>query len=143
MTEANIEVGASVFNNITKKVIFYNNKKEEVTMEAVNAIDKKEFSDDAVKKVTYVKTDQVAQDTYYFKAGQVLAYHKHPEGDQVFFVHEGTGTFYLDAGTEETVALAPGCVILAPKDVWHKVVAETELIISQATCQPAGLEQRD
>ena len=112
-------------------------------MEAVNAVDKKEFSDDAVKKVTHIKTEELAHDTYYFKAGQVLAYHKHPTGDQIFFVHEGTGTFYLDAGTEEEVKLAPGCVVLAPKDVWHKIVAEGELIVSQATKLPSGLEQRD
>lgn len=112
-------------------------------MEAVNAVEKKEFSDDIVKKVTHMKTDAIAQDTYYFNAGQVLAYHKHPTGDQIFFVHEGTGTFYLDAGTEEEVKLAPGCVVLAPKDVWHKIVADGELIVSQATVLPSGLEQRE
>lgn len=111
-------------------------------MEATNVVSNKELADDVVKKVSYIKTDAIGQDTYYFKAGQVLAYHRHPEGDQIFFVHEGTGTFYLDDGTEETVILEPGCVVLAPKNVWHQITADTELVVSQATVQPAGMEVR-
>lgn len=111
-------------------------------MDSANVVEKKEYSDDLVKKVTYLKTDDLTADTYYFKAGQVLEYHRHPTGDQIFFVQEGTGTFYLDGGEEETVGLCPGSVVLAPKNIWHKVVAETEMVVSQATVQPAGLEQR-
>ncbi len=112
-------------------------------MEAANVLEKKEFTDDKVNKATYIKTDALAQDTYYFKPGQVLPYHRHPGGDQIFFVHTGTGTYYLDDGEEKTVRLEPGCVVLAPKGVWHKIVAETELVVSQATVQPAGMETRE
>ncbi|MCK5235364.1 MAG: cupin domain-containing protein [Deltaproteobacteria bacterium] len=111
-------------------------------MEATNVIEKKELKDDAVSKVSYIKTDAIGQDTYYFKAGQVLDWHRHPEGDQVFFVHEGKGTFFTDADGEESVEIVPGCVVLAPKNVWHKIVADDELIVSQATVQPAGMETR-
>ncbi len=111
-------------------------------MQQANALTTKEFKDDAVNKVTCIKTDQIAQDTYYFKAGQTLAYHRHPGGDQLFFVQEGEGTYYLDDGEEETTTLKPGVIVLAPKGVWHKVVASTDLVISQATIQPAGMEQR-
>ena len=111
-------------------------------MEEVNVVASKSFTDDQPNKVNYVKTDQLGQDTYYFKAGQVLEYHRHPEGDQIFFVQEGEGTYYLDGGTEETTALKPGSVVLAPKNVWHKIVATTELVVSQATRQPAGMEVR-
>lgn len=111
-------------------------------MEQANVVAKKEFRDDAVAKVTHLKTDQLGQDTYYFKPGQVLAYHRHPQGDQIFFVHEGEGTYYLDDGSEETTELKPGVVVLAPRNVWHKIVASTELIVSQATAQPAGMEPR-
>ncbi len=112
-------------------------------MEKANILETKEFSDTVVKKVTYIKTDQVAQDTYYFNAGQELPYHRHPQGDQVFFVQEGTGTYTTDNGTEESTALAPGVIVLAPKNVWHKIVADTELVVSQATVQPAGMEARN
>ncbi|MFQ5354194.1 MAG: cupin domain-containing protein [Thermodesulfobacteriota bacterium] len=112
-------------------------------MQKATVTEGKEYNDDAVKKVTYIKTDKLTEDTYYFKAGQVLAYHKHPTGDQIFFVQEGTGTYYLDDGGEESTELKPGVTVLAPKDVWHKIVADTEMVVSQATVQPAGLMQRD
>ncbi|MFQ5428472.1 MAG: cupin domain-containing protein [Thermodesulfobacteriota bacterium] len=112
-------------------------------MQKARVTEGKEFTDEAVKKVTYIKTDKLTEDTYYFNAGQVLAYHKHPTGDQIFFVQEGEGTYYLDDGSEETTELKPGVVVLAPKDTWHKIVAKTELVVSQATVQPAGLMQRD
>lgn len=112
-------------------------------MQQANVLEKKEFKADAVNKVTYVKTDQIAQDTYYFKPGQVLAYHRHPDGDQVFFVHEGEGTYFEDDGGKETsAALMAGVVVVAGKGVWHKIVAKTNLVVSQATKQPAGMEKR-
>jgi len=112
-------------------------------MQQADVTVKKEFKDTVVNKVTFIKTDQVAQDTYYFKPGQVLAYHRHPNGDQVFFVHEGEGTYYTDDNGEKTAQLKAGVVVLAPKGVWHKIVAKTELIVSQATVQPAGMEARN
>ncbi|MBI5902980.1 MAG: cupin domain-containing protein [Deltaproteobacteria bacterium] len=111
-------------------------------MHQANISSKKEFKDDAVNKVTYIKTEQLVQDTYYFKQGQVLDYHRHPGGDQVFFVHEGEGTYYIDDGKEQAFDLKPGIVVLAPKNVWHKIVATKELVVSQATAQPAGFEKR-
>src|SRR3989304_7732387 len=111
-------------------------------MQQANVTKAKEFKDDVVNKKTYVKTESLAQDTYYFKPGQVLDYHRHPGGDQIFFVHEGEGAYYLDSGKEETAELKPGCVVLAPKGVWHKIVAKTALIVSQATTQPAGMEMK-
>ncbi len=112
-------------------------------MQQANVLEKKEFKADAVNKVTYVKTDQIAQDTYYFNPGQVLAYHRHPEGDQVFFVHEGEGTYFEDAGGKEvSAALMAGVVVVAGKGVWHKIAAKTSLVVSQATRQPAGMEKR-
>ena len=112
-------------------------------MQKADVLATREFTDGAVKKVTYIKTDTITEDTYYFKAGQVLAYHKHPTGDQIFFVHEGRGTYYVDDGSEESTELRPGVVVLAPSDVWHKIVAETEMVVSQATVQPAGMIVRE
>lgn len=111
-------------------------------MNSANVIEKKEFKGDNVNKVTQIKSEQLTADTYYFKPGQVLEYHRHPEGDQIFFVHEGEGVFCLDNGKEECVRLTPGVTVLAPKGVWHKIVANKELIVSQATKQPAGMESK-
>lgn len=111
-------------------------------MQQANILEKKEFNSDAVNKTTFIKTEQLVQDTYYFKPGQVLDYHRHPVGDQIFFVQDGEGTYYIDGGSEEAVELKPGVVVLAPKNVWHKIVAKTDLVVSQATAQPAGFEKR-
>ncbi|MBE9532116.1 MAG: cupin domain-containing protein [Proteobacteria bacterium] len=116
--------------------------KEKEHMEQVNVIDAQEMTDEKVNKVTNIKTDQLGQDTYYFKAGQILDYHRHPEGDQIFFVHAGEGTYFLDAGTEETTELKPGVIVLAPKNVWHKIEADSDLTVSQATALPSGMEVR-
>lgn len=107
-----------------------------------NVLEKKEFKNENVNKVTQIKSEQLTADTYYFKPGQVLDYHRHPEGDQIFFVHDGEGTFYLDNGKEESTGLKAGITILAPKGIWHKIAAKTDLIVSQATKQPAGMEPR-
>lgn len=113
-------------------------------MECSDVLKKKEFKDDGVNKVTYHKTDQITADTYYFKKGQVLDYHRHPEGDQIFFINDGEGDFYIDNGNEEKIPVRSGMTVLAPKNVWHKLVCTGKggLVASQVTKQPAGMEKR-
>ncbi|MEK7773757.1 MAG: cupin domain-containing protein [Deltaproteobacteria bacterium] len=111
-------------------------------MQHKDVFEEKVFNDKDVNVVTNIKTERLAQVTYYMKAGQTLDYHRHPEGDQVFFTHEGTGVCYAEEGKEEAVRLKPGVIVLAPKGVWHKLVASTDLIVSAATTQPAGFEKR-
>jgi len=111
-------------------------------MNYANVVEKKEFKNENVNKINHIKSEQLTTDTYYFKPGQVLDYHRHPEGDQIFFVHEGEGTFCMDNGREECIGLKAGVTVLAPRGVWHKIVANKELVVSQATKQPAGMEAR-
>lgn len=115
-------------------------------MSIKNAViaDSKELKDDAVAKVTLIGTEQIALDVYYFKPGQALGYHRHPEGDQIFTVIEGTGTFKLDDGTEEVLEVGPGSTFLAPKNVWHDLIdsGDGKLVAQQVTKQPAGMEKR-
>ncbi len=104
----------------------------------------KAVTDGAVNKVTLAKTDVLSLDVYYFKAGQALGYHKHPTGDQIFTVISGNGTFKLDGGSEESIAVGPGAVFVAPADVWHDLIdgGKGDLIAQQVTKQPAGMEKR-
>lgn len=111
-------------------------------MQHTDVLAKKMFNDKEVNQVTNMKTERLTQVTYYMRPGQMLDYHRHPQGDQVFFTHEGEGICYADEGKEEAVKLKPGVVVLAPKEVWHKIVATTDLIVSAATTQPAGFEKR-
>jgi quercetin dioxygenase-like cupin family protein len=81
-------------------------------------------------------------DTYYFKPGQILAYHRHPDGDQIFFILKGQGTFYLDNGTEEQIEVREGSIIYVPKGIYHKLEANGELVACQATKAGAGNQAR-
>lgn len=104
-----------------------------------------QYKEDAVPKVTLCKTGALALDVYYMKPGQALGYHRHPQGDQIFTVIEGEGTFFLDENGEETIQVKPGSVCLAPANVWHdlKNTGTGNLIAQQVTNQPAGMEKRD
>ncbi len=112
-------------------------------MSLTNAIEKKELKG-AVNMVTFSSGENLKQDTYYFEKGGVLAYHRHPNGDQVFFIQEGTGTFFIDEGEEKSFAVKPGDMVFVPKGVWHKLVSDDncELIASQVTQQGSGKEDR-
>jgi|GEM_PF-5598649 quercetin dioxygenase-like cupin family protein len=114
-------------------------------MEVFNLGAKKDVSDNAdVKKVAIAAAADLTFDAYYFTSDQVLRYHKHPVGDQIFVITEGKGTFFLDDGTETTKEVGPGDVVVVPKDTWHKLVPiGGELVAAQATKAGAGLEWRD
>ena len=104
----------------------------------VNVLEKLQLLDNTLSKVVNIKTEQLGADTYYFNPGQKLAYHQHPDSDQIFFVISGKGKFYLDNGVEQVFDVAPGSIVLAPKGVWHQLVnTGTEpLVTSQATKLP-------
>ena len=109
-------------------------------------LDKIQVTEGSVPKINLIMTDDLAADTYYFGAGDVLDWHRHPNGDQVFFFLQGSGTFHLqeEGGPEETVAVKAGSVVLAPRGVWHKVVNDSGevMVAAQATKAGAGMEVR-
>lgn len=109
-----------------------------------NVLERKEFKEGAVNKMTNIKTEQLGADTYYFRPGQVLAYHQHPESDQIFFILQGEGKFYLDDGRELVIDVNAGSVVLAPAGVWHQLAntGAGELVASQVTKLPATVVQR-
>ncbi len=108
-----------------------------------NIGDYRKTQDDVVAKVTIVKTDSLSLDVYYFKAGQSLGYHRHPTGDQIFTVIEGSGTFKLDGGSEESIEVKEGTTFLAPANVWHDLIdsGNGKLVAQQVTKQPSGMEK--
>ena len=79
---------------------------------AETVFDKPQFTENAVNKVNNFTGEDLTTDTYYFNPGQVLAYHRHPDGDQVFFILKGQGKFYLDNGTEEVIEVKEGSISL-------------------------------
>ena len=110
---------------------------------AETVLENPQYSPTAVNKVNNFTGEDLTTDTYYFQAGQVLQYHKHPNGDQVFFIIKGQGTFYLDNGSEAAIPIKDGSIVYVPKGVWHKITAEGgDLVACQVTRPGAGNETR-
>ena len=56
----------------------------------------------------------------YFKPGEGLKAHLHPESEEVYYVTEGTGTVYLGKEREE-VQIEPEMAIYIPPGLIHQV----------------------
>lgn len=114
--------------------------KETITPSHVNVLGQLQMKEDSLAKVVNIKTEQLGADTYYFRPGQVLAYHQHPDSDQIFIVLSGKGKFYLDDGVENVFDVSTGSMILAPKGVWHQLIntSDDPLVTCQATRLPVS-----
>lgn len=123
-----------------KFVLIEDEKPASAELKVANLMNLFQTQEGPVKKIVLAATEELSVDVYYFAPGQVLAYHKHPTGDQVFTIIQGEGRFHLDPGTEVTREVQAGDVILVPKDTWHQLVnrGADSLIAIQSTRQPAG-----
>lgn len=106
-----------------------------------NIFDALDTAHEATKKITHLKTEEMVFETYYFLPGQTIDYHKHPSGDQIFMVLQGKGEFFFDTGIESPVSIKAGDYILAPRDVWHKIVntGANILVMTQVMARNAGM----
>jgi quercetin dioxygenase-like cupin family protein len=95
-------------------------------MQTVNLISDARFSDEKPNVLHAVKTDQLVVDGVYLKPGQGTGWHKQPDSDRAFICVLGQGELVLEtsaAGNELRVPLAPGAVALAPRGMFHNVIA--------------------
>jgi mannose-6-phosphate isomerase-like protein (cupin superfamily) len=76
-----------------------------------------------MQKVNLFETGEMFCDIYCLEPGQKQKPHKHAGADKVYFVLEGQGKFSV--GTE-TQILTSGMCCLAPSDVEHSVVNDTQ-----------------
>lgn len=102
-----------------------------------------QYKDESAQKKNIFTGMDLTSDAYYLKPSQVVEYHKHPGGDQVFFFLKGKGKFHLDNGTEEIINVAEGSSIYVPAGIWHKITnSNDEMIAVQVTKAGAGMEIR-
>lgn len=102
-----------------------------------------QYKSDAVNKVNVFTGSDLTTDTYYFMPHQILEYHMHPDGDQVFIFLQGKGKFFLDNGTESVINVAQGSSVYVPSGVWHKIEnSDNEMVAVQVTKAGAGFSAR-
>jgi quercetin dioxygenase-like cupin family protein len=95
-------------------------------MQTVNLISDARFSDDKPNTLHAVKTDQLVVDGVYLKPGQRTGWTKIADGDRAFLCLQGEGELVLEtaaAGNELRIPLATGAVALAPRAMFHDLVA--------------------
>jgi quercetin dioxygenase-like cupin family protein len=104
-------------------------------VQSVNLIADARFSDDKATALHAIKTDQLLVDGLYFKAGQSTGWSKSPDADQAFLCVQGAGELVLEtaaAGNELRVPLGNGAIALAPRGVFHQLVAGSQGMICAA-----------
>jgi quercetin dioxygenase-like cupin family protein len=95
-------------------------------MQSVNLISDARFTDDRPNTLHAVKTDQLLIDGLYLKPGQRSGWKKASDSDRAFVCVQGTGELVLEtqaAGNELRIPLSTGAVALAPRGVFHDLIA--------------------
>jgi quercetin dioxygenase-like cupin family protein len=95
-------------------------------VQSVNLISDARFSDDRPNTLHVVKTDQLLVDALYLKPGQRTGWRKIADADRAFVCVQGEGELVLEtaaAGNELRIPLATGAVALAPRAVFHDLIA--------------------
>jgi quercetin dioxygenase-like cupin family protein len=101
----------------------------------VNLISDARYADDKPNVLHAVKTDQLLVDGVYLKPAQKTGWRKHPDSDRAYLCVQGTGELVLEteaAGNELRIPLAAGAVVLAPRGVYHDLVAGTQGMVCSA-----------
>jgi quercetin dioxygenase-like cupin family protein len=101
----------------------------------VNLISDARYTDDQPNVLHAVKTDQLLIDGLYLKPGQKTGWHKHPDADRAFLCVQGSGELVLETsavGNELRIPLGPGAVALAPRSVFHDLVAGAQGMVCSA-----------
>ena len=104
-------------------------------MQSVNLITDARFSAEKATVLQAVKTDQLIVDGLYLGPGQGTGWGKLPDADRAFVCVQGGGELVLEtaaAGNELRIPLSTGAVALAPRGVFHQVVAGAQGMVCSA-----------
>ncbi len=104
-------------------------------MQSINLISDARFTDEKPNVVHAVKTDQLLVDGVYLKAGQHIGWKKQLDADRAFVCIQGQGELVLEtaaAGNELRIPLALGAVALAPRGVFHDLIAGAQGMVCSA-----------
>jgi quercetin dioxygenase-like cupin family protein len=114
-------------------------------MQALNILSNQKFEGVRGTKVPVVKSDQLAVDALYLRAGESTQPQRLPERDRTVVVIAGTGELVMNGDVvDQRIELAPGVVALAPRGVWHSVrnLGTDALVCALATQFPVRVENQ-
>jgi quercetin dioxygenase-like cupin family protein len=95
-------------------------------VQSLNLISDARFTEEKPNVVHAVKTDQLLVDAVYLKPGQRTGFRKQVDGDRAFVCIQGQGELVLETaahGGEQRIPLAVGAIVLAPRGVFHDLIA--------------------
>ena len=104
-------------------------------MQSVNLISDARYTDDRPNILHAVKTDQLLVDGMYLKPGQRTGWRKISNEDRAFVCIQGQGELVLETsavGNELRIPLAAGAVALAPRGIFHDLLAGPEGMVCSA-----------
>jgi oxalate decarboxylase/phosphoglucose isomerase-like protein (cupin superfamily) len=104
-------------------------------VQSVNLISDARYTDDRPNTLHAVKTDQLLVEGIYQKAAQKTGWRKHPDADRAYVCVQGGGDLVLEtsaAGNELRIPLVPGAVALAPRGVFHDLIAGPQGMVCSA-----------
>lgn len=100
-----------------------------------------QYNDNVVPKIPVFSGEDIISEVYYFKPGQVLKAHRHPNGEQVFFFLKGNGKMSVE---EETFDVNEGSTIFVKAGKWHEITnGSSEMVAVQVTKVGAGAEYKE
>lgn len=112
-------------------------------MQALNLLQNPRFSSDKSSKVQVAKSEQLAADGLFLKAGQAHGPMRLPERDRAVVCLSGEGELVLHTEpVDQRIELRPGMVALAPKGVWHAIVSKGDLVATVVSQFPVRVEER-
>jgi quercetin dioxygenase-like cupin family protein len=98
-----------------------------------------QYGDTAVPKIPVFVGNDMTSEVYFFKPNQILKMHRHPSGEQIFFILKGEGKMLVG---ENGFDIHPGSSIFVPAGDWHEIINGTvsEMVAVQVTKVGAGFE---
>lgn len=100
-------------------VSFAQDKAGMSSIQTVKVNEVQEFNADTYVKKGPLTTDKLVFNTFFLKPRQVLAFHKHPATDELFFIVDGVGQFTVG---NESVAVGPTSAVYGPMNVFHGLI---------------------
>ncbi|MGL5753719.1 MAG: cupin domain-containing protein [Paraclostridium sp.] len=100
-----------------------------------------QYNDSVVPKIPVFSGSDITSEVYYFKPGQILKAHRHPNGEQVFFFFKGNGKMSVE---NETMDVKEGCSVFVKAGQWHEIInGDSEMVAVQVTKVGAGAEYKE